>query len=396
MRRTSSRVKTLFLALVLLPSLCACTQKPRTAPGSDKPEIHAGKEILFTLPDRKQPDRKPVKPDVQPEPAGFSEEAEQSLTWLRERMNVPQILFGAAFLGYTGEISEVAPAMLQKYPFIPEIDATHTISGTEEYLFCLVPLDENATVSVNLVQWLPESDSEEILEVLYRSESGEPVLFFADCNDDTTAYDPYIQVQIVDSAGNSCQWYPQLDALGYIVPCLSESGDSVSFDFSEYGWRGAPAELAPWLDGGYCGVYASGLEGCWTVQAAAWDTKQPAKYYLWFFPEDEDSGSVDLDWQYEGSDLFEEMWSGFWELTSVPDGPSYVTMSLSLVGGENYGVTDGPYYISATYPLVISPSGEEMVLGAGLSGVSLPFMPQYEPQPCTLTLDSWLTDSPDW
>ena len=74
------------------------------------------------------------------------------------------------------------------------------------------------------------------------------------------------------------------------------------------------------------------------------------------------------------------MWSGYWTITSVMDGPSYVTISLSLVGGENYGVTDGPYYISDTYPLVISHSGEEMVLGAGENGVSLPFMPKYESQ----------------
>lgn len=48
------------------------------------------------------------------------------------------------------------------------------------------------------------------------------------------------------------------------------------------------------------------------------------------------------------------------------------------------------------YPLVVSPSGEEMVIGPGFSGVSLPFMPQDDPQPYTLTLDSWFTESPDW
>ena len=54
---------------------------------------------------------------------------------------------------------------------------------------------------------------------------------------------------------------------------------------------------------------------------------------------------------------------------------SYVTVSLSLVGGDNSGVTDGPYYISETYPILMSPSGEEMVIGAGENEVSLPFMP---------------------
>ncbi len=70
----------------------------------------------------------------------------------------------------------------------------------------------------------------------------------------------------------------------------------------------------------------------------------------------------------------------------------YVTVSLSLVGGDNYGVTDGPYYISETYPILMSPSGEEMVIGAGENEVSLPFMPKYDAQLCVLTLDSLLTD----
>lgn len=403
MRRTTKQVIAFFLTLVLMLSLCACGQKPQT--GTVGPDVSAGEETRPDATDKKKPEKpRPVSggPSEQPAQAGFSAEAEQALIWLRERMDFPQTMFGAAFLGYTGEasdgdwLSEADQAMLQQYPFISEIDTEHTI-GNDDYLYCLVPLDENATVSVNLMRWDPKSDTEEIIEVLYRSEVGDPVLLFAAGGDDVYAYLSYIQVQIVDNAGNSCVWEPQLyTSTGHIVPCFSENGEYLSFDFSEYGWQDVSSELAPWLSDGYSGVYSWGLEGCWTTQAAAWDTGRTANYYLWFFPEDENGGSVDLDWQYEGSDLFEEMWGGYWKITSVMDGPSYVTISLSLVGGENYGVTDGPYYISETYPLLISPSGEEMVLGAGENGVSLPFMPQDDPQPYTLTLDSWFTESSVW
>ena len=403
MKRTSKRVIAFFLILVLVLSLCACAQKQQA--GTDEPNRSADGETLSGMPDQKLPEK--LRPgaggsDMQPTPTGFSAEAEQSLVWLRERMAFPQTMFGAAFLGYTGEasdgdwLSETDQATLQKYPFISEIDTGHTI-GDDDYLYCLVPLDENATISVNLMRWDPKSDTEEVIEVLYRSEVGDPLLIFAAGGDDAYAYLSYIQVQIVDNAGNSCVWEPQLyTSTGHIVPCFSENGDYLSFDFTEYGWQDVSSELAPWLSDGYSGVYSWGLEGCWTTQAAAWDTGRTANYYLWFFPEDENGGSVDLDWQYEDSDLFEEMWGGYWEITSVMDGPSYVTISLSLVGGENYGVTDGPYYISETYPLLISPSGEEMVLGAGENGVSLPFMPQDDPQPYTLTLDSWFTESSVW
>ena len=336
---------------------------------------------------------------MQPTQTGFSREAEQSLAWLRDRIDFPQTMFGAAYLGYVEEdsggdwLSAADQAMLEAYPFLAEIDENHII-GSVGHLYCIVPVDKNASVAINRIQWNENTYTYENTEVCYRSESGEPVLLFA--NLDGVAYECDTQVYITDNSGNSCEWYPSLDSMSYLWPCISETGDYLSFDFTEYGWRGVPSELAPWLADGWSGIYAPGLEGCWTVQAAAWDTGRTANYYLWFFPEDENGGSVRLDWQYEGSDLFEEMWSGYWTITSVMDGPSYVTISLSLVGGENYGVTDGPYYISDTYPLVIDYSGEKMVLGAGENGVSLPFMPKYESQLSILTLDSWLTESPDW
>ena len=402
MNRISKRVIAFLLTLVLMLSLCACAQMAQLWAGTDEPNISVDSETPPGKPDKKPPEK--PRPgaggsDVQPAQAGFSAEAEQSLIWLRDRIDFPQTMFGAAYLGYVEEdsrgdwLSAADQAMLEAYPFLAEIDENHII-GSTGHLYCIVPVDENATVAINRVQWNENTYTYENTEVCYRSESGEPVLFFANLNG--VAYEADTQVWITDNSGNSCEWYPSLDSMSYLWPCISETGDS--FDFTEYGWRGAPSELAPWLADGWSGIYAPGLEGCWTVQAAAWDTGRTANYYLWFFPEDETGGSVRLDWQYEGSDLFEEMWSGYWTITSVMDSPGYVTISLSLVGGENYGVTDGPYYISDTYPLVVSPSGEEMVLGAGENGVSLPFMPKYDAQPCMLTLDSWLSEieSPDW
>lgn len=396
-----SRVIAFFLTLVLMMYLCACAQDQQTAVESDEPKISAGREISDNIADKDVPEKQSGEPDAQPAQIEFSEEAEQSIGWLRDRIDVPETMFGVSYLGYTGDaadgdrLSAVNQAILQEYPFIEEIDAEHTV-GIDNYLYCLLPVDEKATVSVNLIKWNPASGNEEVLEVLYRSEYGDPLLILADCGDDAYAYDSYIQVRIVDSAGRSCEWYPQLDAMGCIVPCLSENGDYVSFDFTEYGWMETPAELAPWLSDGYGGVYASGLEGCWTTQAEARDAGGTADFYLWFYPESYTGGSIYLDWNYDGADVFEEMWSGFWTLTCVMDGPSYVTISMSLVGGESYDATDDPYYITETYPLLISPSGEEMVIGAGLCGVSLPFMPKHNSQLCILTLDSWFTESPDW
>ena len=50
-----------------------------------------------------------------------------------------------------------------------------------------------------------------------------------------------------------------------------------------------------------------------------------------------------------------------------------MNLTLFHTGGES-GTTDGATYIDETYPFLISPSGLELVIGAGENGVYLPFM----------------------
>ena len=309
-------------------------------------------------------------------------------------------MFGAAYLGYVGGLFdegfevgfpawlwETNEAMLLEYPFITEIDEDHIIGGAG-HLYCIVPVDENATVAINRVQWNEKTQTDEVTEVLYRSESGEPVLLFA--NLDGVAYEADTQVFITDNNGNSCEWYPSLDAMSYLAPCTSEAGDYLSFDFTEYAWYDAPPEFSAWLADGWSGMTALGLAGSqrdgmgWITETMVGETSRYAYFSLRFYLEDETGGTVDLEWVYEDSDDIEEMWSGFWTIQTIPDGPSYVTLSLSLVGGNNYGVTDGPMYLCETYPLLISPSGTELLVGAGESGICLPFMSQ-STTACVLT-----------
>ena len=369
-----------------------------------------------TKPDKKTPEKQPEEAplqndmrdrtsrdeasDTQPAQYGFSQEAETSLGWLRDRIDFPMTMFGAAYLGYVGGLFdegfeagfpawlwETNEAMLLEYPFIAEIDEEHMIGGAG-HLYCIVPVDENATVAINRVQWNEKTQTDEVTEVLYRSESGEPVLLFA--NLDGVAYEADTQVFITDNSGNTCQWYPSLDAMSYLAPCISEAGDYLSFDFTEYAWYNAPAEFSAWLADGWGGVTALSLAGSesygmgWFYQTIVGQTDRVAYFSLRFYHDDESGGSVDLEWSYEGSSDFEEMWSGFWTIESVMDGPSYVTLSLSLVGGNSYETSDGPFYMSETYPFLISPSGTELLVGAGESGICLPFMSQ-STTACVLT-----------
>ena len=414
MKTTPKRILALLLALGLLLSLCACGQKEQTVP--DEPKMSTDKVDLLTKADKKTPERQPEEAisqsdmsdrvsrdeatETQPVQYGFSQEAETSLGWLRDRIDVTGVMFGAAYLGYVGGLFEEGfeagfpswlletnEALLLEYPFITEIDEEHIIGGAG-HLYCIVPVDKNATVAINRVRWNEKTHTDEVTEVLYRSESGEPVLLFA--NLDGIAYEADTQVFITDNSGNTCEWYPSLDAMSYLAPCISEAGDYLSFDFTKYAYYDAPSEFADWLSDGWSGMTALGLAGSqsaglnWITETTVGETGRYAYFSLCFHPEDEAGGAVDLEWTYKGSDDTEEMWSGFWTIQTILDGPSYVTLSLSLVGGNNYGVTDGPMYLCETYPLLISPSGTELLVGAGESGICLPFMSQ-STTACVLT-----------
>ena len=414
MKTTPRRVFTLLLALVLLLSLCACAQKAQTE--SDEQKMSADKVDFPTKADKKTPEKQPEEAilqndmsdrasrdeavDTQSVQYAFSQEAEASLGWLRDRIDFPMTMFGAAYLGYVGGLFEEGfergfaawlwetnEAMLRKYPFIAEIDAEHIIGGAG-YLYCIVPVDENATLAINRVQWNAQTQQKEVTEVLYRSETGEPVLLFA--NLDGVAYEADTQVFITDNNGNTCEWYPSLDAMSYLAPCISEAGDYLSFDFTEYAWYNTPAGFSAWLADGWSGMTALGLAGSqrdgmgWITETMVGETSRYAYFSLRFYPEDETGGSVDLEWVYEDSADIEAMWSGFWTIQTIPDGPSYVTLSLSLVGGNRYETSDGPFYLCETYPLLISPSGTELLVGTGESGICLPFMSQ-STTACVLT-----------
>ena len=331
--------------------------------------------------------------------ASGSAEGAQSLAGLRELYDLPDVMFGATYLGYVEEpvaagssqwLWEVNETMAQQYPFLTEIDANHII-GSAGYLYCIVPQDENATLAINRIQWSWDTAAYEVTEVLYRAETGEPVLLFA--NLDGVAYEIDTQIFVTDSSGNTCEWEPSLDAMSYLTPCVTENGNYLSYDFTEYAWQSG-ADLSAWLADGYTGMTALGLAGpeemggtCWTTTVYMDEVGRNAIFYLWFYPGDEAGGMVDLDWHYEGSDVFEEMWSGFWEIETTMDAPSQVTLSLFEVGAE-YHDPAKPLYIDETYPMVISLSGLELVIGTGAYLSPLPFM-TWDNTPCVLTLLEW-------
>lgn len=359
----------LVLSLTLTLSLCACGQESEPVVQIEEETVH---EIV----------------QAEEKTAASEEIRESSLTQLRKYIGEEPVMFGAAYLGYVGGLfdngfeqefpawlGENNPVLLDEYSFIEEIDKEHIIGGAG-HLYCIVPVDENATLAVNRIKWNDETQTAEVTDVLYREENGDPVLLFA--NLDGVAYETDTQVIITDNHGNTCEWQPSLDAEGYIVPCMTD-GECYSWDFSDYPY-GTAEELDEWLKDGWLGPTALGLAGnencgmTWCVSNTAWNTGRQARFMLTFYPGDEEGGAVDFNWQYEDEEEFEEEWSGFWTIENEMDMPSRVTISLSRVGGSSYNNTDGPMYISESYKVMIDPSGENLLITKGENGVCLPFM----------------------
>ena len=273
------------------------------------------------------------------------------------------------------------------YPFIAEIGGEHIIGGAG-HLYCIVPQDENATLAINRIRWNGKTGTYEVTDVLYRSETGEPVLLFANLDDIPSLADT--QVFVTDSSGNTCEWYPTLDEQNVIVPCVTEDGVYHATDFTEYGWQGTPSVLSDWLANGYGGPTALGLAGWegagsyWTTSTTVGESDRSAFFCLCVYPGDDSGGTADLYWMREDDYSYEAYWSGYWEIETVMEGPSYVTLTLFDTGSENPGTAES-LCIDETYPMLISPSGLELVIGAGENGVCLPFMSQ-STEVCVLTL----------
>ncbi len=362
--------------MVLALSLCACGQKTEQLQAEERTAA------ITTLSESTNSSAGMNKSSF------WTQTGEQSLSQLRKYIGGKTVMFGAAYLGYVGGLFDEGfeqdfPAWLREnnrelldaYPFIEEIDEEHIIGGAG-HLYCIVPVDENATIAVNRIKWNENTQTYDVSEVLYRSENGCPILMFANldgiaCNVDT-------ELHITDDNENSCVWYPSLAEEGSLVPCMMD-GECCSWDFTEYQYCSV-GDLDDWLAAGWLGPTALGLAGSdgwgmtWCVSGTAWDTDRRAMFMLTFYPDDETGGAVDLDWQYDGEEEFEEQWSGFWTIETEPDMPSRVTISLSRVGGKNYDTTDGLMYISETYPIMIDPSGENLLIAEGENGVCLPFM----------------------
>ena len=270
---------------------------------------------------------------------------DDSLNLLRQELDERQQdeRFAVAYIGdIDGDLSDLAiplrdwindkaPGLCAQYPFVRNIPQERVV-GDSGSLFCVVPRDPNATVAVNRVRWNEAKGGYETLEVLYRSESGDPILLFIS-NDLGTVPTDTTELLLTDSHPDTLSWYPIPGIVA--LPYDYENDRKLAYDFTFYSQEGNDGFGS---DIGWTCPTGSQL----TQEVWAWDgnTDKPALATLELHAnssQEGDWGTATFTWWYESDFVTpEEVYTGDWGLTGNGEYSGVIILDLTRTGGKRY------------------------------------------------------------
>ena len=228
-------------------------------------------------------------------------------------------------------INDTAPGLCAQYTFVRNIPQERVV-GDSGSLFCVVPRDPNATVAVNRVRWNEAKGGYETLEVLYRSESGDPILLVIS-NDLGTVPTDTTELLLTDSHPDTLSWYPIPGIVA--LPYDYENDRKLAYDFTFYSQEGNDGFGS---DIGWTCPTGSQL----TQEVWAWDgnTDKPALATLELHAnssQEGDWGSATFTWWYESDFVTpEEVYTGDWGLTGSGEYSGVIMLDLTRTGGKRY------------------------------------------------------------
>ena len=282
---------------------------------------------------------------------------DESLALLRKSMaEVPDYIFAAAYISSAAGgpddfelpiqewVSKAAPELCAQYPFVQNIPRERVV-GSGGSLFCVVPRDPDATLAVNRIRWNPQNEDYDNLEVLYRSESGDPILLYA-CADMGESPYPDTEVIVTDSTGKTVTWYPiyGITALPYDYEYDLPLGYSFTVCDEDYGgdmieesmWTAPTAEqLARYV---------------WTWQGDL--AEQPAMATMSLTQgSGAEPGQITFTWWYtkDYGDP-QEIYEGSWSLT---DSGEHIDLTMTRSGGRQYTKGEAPTTVSGMFPVQV-------------------------------------------
>ena len=322
-----------LLALAMALPLTACQVE---IPGMGTININDGN----TPAGGNVPDRGDTDGDgMDGEPGAYDD----SLDLLRQELDDRQQdeRFAVAYIGdIDGKLSDLAvplrdwmndkaPMLCAEYPFIRNIPQERVVDDSGS-LFCVVPHDPNATVAVNRVRWNEAKGGYETVEVLYRSESGDPILLFVS-NDLGSVPTDTTELLLTDSHSDTLSWYPIPGMVA--LPYDYENDRKLAYDFTNCG--------ESIVGGGEIGwTCPSGSQ--LTQEVWAWDgnTDKPALATLELHAnssQEDDWGSATFTWWYESDFVTpEEVYEGEWGLSANGEYSGVLMLDMTRTGGKRY------------------------------------------------------------
>lgn len=297
-----------------------------------------------------------------------------SLTELRQSLKDTGCMAAVAYLGFADEawikeeglesfLLSVDADIIQDMTFINDIPEERII-GKAGDLYCIVPA-EGTDIAINSIEWDYDPQGIQVGEVLYKSESGEPILLF--CNEYNYYDGTDVQVNMVSGDGKTCQWYPIFSVAGELNLPVNNEGECALKDFTYY-----PDYTISFDD--------------WINEGWFYPTEDNMKYSTWIYTEytpdgtetgyslclnDSSDGGAVLYYDFDGYSM--EIYNGTWVLEKE-DGITYLALELNRTdtGLEVLG-DSSDNIISGRYPVIISPEDDMMVMGYGGEGSVLPF-----------------------
>ena len=282
-------------------------------------------------------------------------------------------------------INDTALGLCAQYTFVRNIPQERVV-GDSGSLFCVVPRDPNATVAVNRVRWNEAKGGYETLEVLYRSESGEPILLFIS-NDLGTVPTDTTELLLTDSHPDTLSWYPIPGIVA--LPYDYENDQKLAYDFTFYSQEGNDGFGS---DIGWTCPTGSQL----TQEVWAWDgnTDKPALATLELHAnssQEGDWGTATFTWWYESDFVTpEEVYTGDWGLTGNGEYSGVIMLDLTRTGGKRYTPGETERIIHDSFIVQVPMAFEDytyLSIDKGQHGSYLPV--QIEPETVLYFYPQW-------
>ena len=229
-------------------------------------------------------------------------------------------------------INDTAPGLCAQYTFVRNIPQERVV-GDSGSLFCVVPRDPNATVVVNRIRWSEQKGDYETIEVLYRSESGEPILLFVSYDLGRTPFET-TELLLTDSHSDTLSWLPTTGEVS--LPYDYQNEKNLALDFTFYSQEGNDENDGS--DFGWTCPDGSQLtQKLWVWRGEA---DKPAIATLELHAnssQENDWGSGTFTWWYESDYTTpEEVYEGDWGLTANGEYSGVLTLDMTRTGGKRY------------------------------------------------------------